>query len=753
MLAATIGNDGNGSVRNRFRGTMGTKPLVLLVVGVCATNVLSAQQSRPDEVRALRLTPDQVETVHLDGVLSEAFWQQAAVIGDFRQQEPDEGVPATEHTEVRIAYDGDNVYVAVLALDREPDRVVSRILARDRVMRNDHDGLQFAGDDAVAILFDTFDDNRNAFVFATNPNGAEFEALITDEGNEVNTDWRAVWRVAAVRTAQGWSAEFSIPFRTLRYPKDRPGAPWGFNVSRIIRRKNELALWQSWSRDNEGFQRVSRAGDLVGMEDLPRYGVNVEVKPFVLGGTRQELDTAGQTPVDLHRDAGVDVKSELVPGLVLDLTVNTDFAQVEVDDEQVNLTRFSLFYPEKRDFFLENAGIFDLGFRGGFGPPPYQLFFSRQIGIGQQGAVPILGGARLTGRVGDQTVGLMNVITDRSGDVPRTSYSVARMKRDIGENNFLGFMVTDRRDGDGANTVAAVDGSFWLQPTLNVQGFFSRSFTAGAGGEGSTYSVSAEYATDLVGAEVQHLTIEPEARADIGFITRTDIRQTNAEVRLSPRPGWLGIRVFETRLEGEYFSTTGGRMQDWEASVFLDSEWESGESFGTKLAIGETQLDGGFLLADSIPIAIGRYDASEIRVFFNSARHRALVGELRGAWEQFYGGTLWSLEPSVSLSPSPQVSLELAHEWNRADVPAGELTTNITSFRFGYAFSTRLTTHALVQYNSLDGTVSANLRLDFIHRPGSDLFVVLTEGRGVEDRLWALSNRGITVKLTYLARL
>ncbi len=727
-------------------------PFALLLI-LCTTNPLAGQQPGADQIRALRMTPAQTESLRLDGVLTEALWQQAPVIRDFRQQEPDEGAPATEDTEVRIAVDDENIYVAVMAFDREPDRVVNRILRRDQVMENDHGGFQFAGDDAVAVLFDTFHDSRNAFIFATNPNGAEFEGLITDEGSELNIDWRAVWEVAATRSTEGWSAEFAIPLRTLRYPEEAEGEPWGFNVARTIRRKNETVLWQSWSRDNEGFQRVSRAGHLTGMEDLPRYGINVELKPFVLGGTRQELDEAGETPVQRQTEVGLDMKSELLPGLVLDLTLNTDFAQVEVDDEQVNLTRFSLFYPEKRDFFLENAGIFDVGFDGGFGPPPYQLFFSRRIGIGAEGAIPILGGARLTGRVGGQTVGVMNVIAAESGDTPRTSHSVARMKRDIGENNFLGAMVTDRRDGDGSNTVAAVDGSFWLRPTLNVKGFYTRSFTSGDGGEDHAYSVAMDYSTDLVGASFQHLTIGPDARADMGFITRPDIRQTSAEFRLAPRPGRWGLRVIDSDVEVEYISTTEGRMQDWEVSFFFRPEFESGESIGTRLAIGETQLDEAFVLADSIPIEIGRYDASEIRFFLNSGRHRAVVGQLHGGWEQFYGGTHWSAEASVAASPSPQVSLELAYEWNRVDVPSGEFTANITSLRFGYAFSTRLTTNALLQHNSLDNELSANFRLNFIHRPGSDLFIVLTERRGTENRLWDLSNRGLVAKLTYLARL
>jgi hypothetical protein len=613
-------------------------------------------------------------------------------------------------------------------------------------------GLQFAGDDAIALLFDTFHDSRNAFVFATNPNGAEFDALITDEGAEINVDWRAVWQGEATRIDQGWSAEIAIPLRTLRYPAGG-GRPWGFNVYRTIRRKNETVLWQSWSRDNEGFVRVSSAGHLVGMDDLPRYGINVEVKPYVLGGTRQELNENGETPVEGEFKAGIDAKAEVAPGLVLDLTLNTDFAQVEVDDEQVNLTRFSLFFPEKRDFFLENAGIFDLGFGGGFGPPPYQMFFSRRIGIGEDGEIPMLGGARLTGRVGGQTVGFLSVITGESGEVPATAHSVARVKRDIGQNNFLGLMVTDQRDGDRSNTVAGVDGSFWPQPTLNLTGFYTRSFTSGDGGNDHSYSVVADYQTDLIGAEVQHLTVGPEAQADLGFITRTDIRQSSAQFRVSPRPGRWGIRVLQFGFDGEYISTVDWRMQDWEVSAFIDPEFEAGDSFRARFGLGETQLDEGFDLADSIPIDVGRYDASGIRVFLNSARHRAVVARLRGGWQRFFGGTLRSVEPSVELLPSPKVSLGLSHEWNRVEVPNGDLTTNITSFRFGYAFSTKLNTNALLQYNSLDNALSVNLRLNFIHRPGSDLFIVLTERRGVDDRLWDLVDRGFVVKLTYLARL
>ncbi|MBI4545072.1 MAG: carbohydrate binding family 9 domain-containing protein, partial [Gemmatimonadetes bacterium] len=430
---------------------------VLLVGG--AASRAAAQQPVPPSVRALRLDAGGGETIRLDGVLDEAVWGRAAAARAFKQREPLQGEPASEETEVRVLYDGELLILGVLARDREPEQIVSRILQRDRVMGTDFEGKPvFMGDDGVAILLDAFHDHRNAMVFATNPNGAEFDALITDEGREFNIDWRAVWRVAARRVPEGWSAEFAIPFRTLRYPAGAGERPWGFNVFRMIRRKNEQALWSAWSRDNEGFTRVSRAGHLEGMADLPRTGLNLEVKPFALSGASQQPVEPQGLETDPRLDAGLDLKYEVRPGLVLDLTLNTDFAQVEVDNQQVNLTRFDLFFPEKRDFFLENKGIFEFGsLASPFEPPPFLLFFSRRIGISDDGEVPVLGGVRLTGRVGRQTLGLLNVVSDEAFGEPRSNFAVARIKRDVGGSNYLGAMVADRRGAGESNTGTGLD--------------------------------------------------------------------------------------------------------------------------------------------------------------------------------------------------------------------------------------------------------------------------------------------------------
>ncbi|MCH6548102.1 MAG: carbohydrate binding family 9 domain-containing protein, partial [Gemmatimonadetes bacterium] len=321
-------------------GRIGTTIVAFVAFAGAAPSQASAQTRTVPTVNAGRLSTEQAAQIRVDGLLDERAWRDVSAATDFRQQEPLEGAAATERTEVRVLFDETTLYIGVLAHDSDPDGVIARILQRDKVMQASDGGQpEFAGDDAIAILLDPFDDHRNGVVFATNPNGAEFDALLTDEGRQFNVDWRGVWTVAAQRTAEGWSAEFAIPFRSLRFPPNAD-RPWGLNVYRVIRRKNEEVLWSAWSRANEGFSRVSRAGHLYGLRDLPRAGMNLEVKPYALGGPSQKMVSSPTDPsvsfleTDGQLDLGLDVKFEIRPGILLDATLNTDFAQVEVDDEQ-----------------------------------------------------------------------------------------------------------------------------------------------------------------------------------------------------------------------------------------------------------------------------------------------------------------------------------------------------------------------------------------------------------------------------------
>lgn len=726
-----------------------SKVVVLALAG--STSASKAQDRPPGgDLGAYRI-PAGAE-VRLDGVLSEPFWSEAPVLDEFRQREPLEGVDATERTEVRVVYGPDALYVGVTAFDSRPDEVVARIRQRDRLMSGSGFGLSFEGDDAVAIVFDPFLDRRNGVLFATNPNGAQFDALLTDEGDEINSDWRGVWDVAATRTGTGWSAEFAIPWRTLRYPGDSSRG-WGFNVTRVIQRENEEVLWRSWEREGGGFERISRAGRLTGLVDLPRPRANVEVKPYALGGLRwTRPDDGGALDDDATGDVGLDLKSEIRPGLVLDLTVNTDFAQVEVDDQQVNLTRFNLFFPEKRDFFLENAGLFEFGRAGFFGPPPFLMFFSRRIGIGPDGAVPILGGGRLTGRLGGQSVGLLSVATDESGGRDREVFNVARIKRDVGEANYVGAMVTDRRGHGDANTVAGVDARFVLHPTLIADGFVGRSFTEGAGGEGTVFSGSLNYTADLWGGFAEVLQVGEGTRASSGFVARTDYRNAQLNLRRSFRPGFLGVRKVDFRLNGQYETTVGGRFQGRSVSASMGPNWDTGDSFTVSVERGAEEVDGAFTLADSLPVPAGRFSTDQLSLRGSTGGRRPWALSVNVSSGDLYGGDLLRYGGSLTLAPTPSLAFTTGFDRNAVDLPSGEFTADVTSLRLTWALSTRITTNALFQYNGLTDDLITNVRFNFIHRPGSDLFVVFTEDRVRDGSDWFTEDRGLVVKLTYLFR-
>jgi len=754
LLAATaIHASAQGVTRHPSGVEAATRGCAAMLADTTAVDLAATRDSA--SVVAYVLTPAEAMTMRLDGALTEAFWICADSVSEFRQREPLEGQPATERTVVRLAYDAHALYVGVMAYDDEPEAVVARVLQRDRIMQKEFfgGGLKFAGDDAVALLIDPFHDHRNAVVFATNPNGAEFEALLTDEGKEVNVDWRGVWRVAAMRTRLGWSAEFRIPWRTLRYGDVTDRRVWGLNVFRVIRRKNEEVLWRSWRRDGEGFQRVSRAGHLLGLRDLPGQGLNLEAKPFVLTGARQVLDDTGRIPTETTGKVGLDLKTELRPGLLLDLTANTDFAQVEVDDEQVNLTRFNLFFPEKRDFFLENAGIFEFGQPGNpFQTPPFLMFFSRRIGIDAEGEVPILGGARLTGRVGDQTVGFLNVLTDAAHGRARENFSVVRVKRDVGERSYLGAMVTDRRSADGWNTVAGIDARFGFSQAWVLDAFVARTSTGGPSGEGFAYRASLDYTGDEWGMFFNHISVEPGVVTSSGFTTRTDLRKTDLFGRHRWRPTALGLRKIDVWLGGNYQTTIDGRLQDWQVGPSMTPEWESGDNARIFANLGETVIDRAFMLSGRAEVPAGTYRVDHVGWSGGTSTNRWIYAETQGRIGDFFGGRLISVGTTLTVAPIPQVNLAVGYTRNDVSIPSESFVADISSVRASYSFSTKLFTNVLVQYNSLGGTFSTNVRFDFIHRPGSDLFLVFTENRGTEGNLWDLTNRGLVMKVTYLAR-
>ena len=711
--------------------------------------LVAAAQAPPPSVQAQRVSGE----IRVDGHLDEPEWGVASRAGDFRQMEPREGQPATEATEVSVLYDQHNLYVGVHAHDAEPDRVIARILRRDALVRQSLDGrARFAGDDIVALVLDTFHDRRNAFVFATNANGAEYDGLITDEGSAYNSEWRGIWEVAAQRTAEGWSAEFAIPFRTLRYAPGEGPQTWGFNVERMIRRKNERTLWSAWLRGEGGLHRISMAGTLEGLAGLPRSRLNLEVKPYGLVGLTRERQDDDTIPTERQTSVGFDAKWEVRPGLVLDGTVNPDFAQVEADEEIVNLTRFDLYLPEQREFFLENAGTFEFGWRGFFEPPPFLMFFSRRIGISEDGEIPVMGGVRLTGRAGKQTIGLLSVLTDAAFEEPRTNFSTARVKRDVGTNGYVGAMLTDRRDQEDAETDVGADFSFWPSSRLNVTGFAAYTSAYRDREADKAYRLGAEYRDDRVWAQAQHLLVGPDAETGMGFVTRTDVRRTDGFGQYTFRPRVAGLRQLEVFGGGTWLTRVTGEEQDADGFGGLSFEWDSGESVSVFLSAGFTQLDEGFDLADRIPVEPARYDLRRVTVFGGTSPKRRVGARLLVRVSDEWGGRTSTFDVGSRLSFGKHLTTGVSWALSQADLPGGSFTAHVVGVRATLAFSTRLFTRAFVQYNSLDRKWITNLRLRFIHRPGSDLYVVFNDEQGEEGAPGRLVGRGFAVKGTWLVR-
>jgi len=715
------------------------------------TLAIASARAQSPTVAASRLPA--TTRISLDGRLDEPAWRSAQPIAELRQYDPAVGAPATERTEVRILFDSSTLYVGVYAYHAEPSGVIARILARDKVMELDDFGgqLGFAGDDGIAILLDPFRDRRNAVVFATNANGAEFDAQITDQGREVNVAWRTVWRVQAARTDSGWSAEFEIPLRSIRHPDD--GRAWGLNVYRVIRRKNEHAMWRSWSRDNAGFLKVSEAGELTGINTLGREGAGIEVKTSAIARATQGDVGGRSTPVD----AALDIKYEMRPGVTLDATANTDFAQADVDDVQINLTRFDLFFPEKRDFFLENAGVFEFGSRGGFEPPPWLMFFSRRIGVSDSGQIPVLGGLRLTGREGGQTFGLMHMQTQSAFDQPRSAYTTARFKRDVGSGGYLGAMYAGVSRAGANESSYGTDFQYWPTPTLNVQGFVAgvqppSSATPSSSEDRLAYRLATDREVERWGLRLEHLAVGASADPPVGFATRTDVRRNDATIRLTFRPHTAGLRRLEAYTFLSHITRTDGALQDRSVGPAFNFTFNTGESFTFYHVEALTVLDDSFDLADRLPVAPGRFSNNQTGIFFSSAGQRAVSVNANSQYQQFYGGTLFNVNASVNVAMGARGSVSLSRAFNDARVPTGSLVTNVTALRLGYAFNTRASAATTVQYNALDRVLRANARLVYMYRPGSELFVVLNGER--EDGVPGPQQpREALVKLAYLARL
>ena len=665
-------------------------------------------------------------------------------------------------------FDHDNIYVAAKCYDSAPpEKWIANELRRDtnQMRQNDHFG----------VGFDTFYDRRSGFMFYANPLGGFADYSVIDEGAP-NTDWNPVWDVRTGRFDGGWTLEMKFPFKSLRYTSGTDQV-WGIQFRRSIRRKNEWAYWTPVPRNMAGPQalnRVSVFGTVVGL-DLPPASRNLELKPYALG--KMTTDRLTTPPATNQGDGSVggDVKYGVTANLTADLTINTDFAQVEVDEQQVNLTRFNLFLPEKREFFLEGRGLFDFG-RGGSGgggdpggggggsSDTPSLFYTRRIGLNRGRVVPIDVGGRLTGKVGALGVGVMNIQTgDESlSKTPSTNYTVMRVKRDILRRSSVGAIFTNRSrltsNLPGDNQVFGIDTSLGFYQNVAVGAYYARSQTTNLKGDNESYIAKASWEPDRYGAQVEHLKVGKAFNPEVGFLRRSDFTRSFAQLRFSPRPKRSKIvRKYTSVVSYEYYENGAGDVESRQATGSFNIEFNNSDTFRVEGNANYDLLLAPFSPSPGRPIPVGGYKYNDMNVRYNMGQQRRFSGNLSAQIGEYYNGTIRSLTFSQGrYAILKQFSVEPRLTLTHIDIPSGAFTTKQVGARTDYGFSPRMFASALLQYSSADHTFSSNVRFRWEYRPGSELFVVWTDEHDTNPldphASLALRNRAFVVKMTRLFR-
>ena len=684
------------------------------------------------------------EGPELDGVLDEEIWGEAALFDAFIQQVPDTGVPASERTEVRIVYTDTRLYFGVWVFQRDTDTILANELRYDQPQMHRQD-------DTISIILDTFHDHRNGYEFMFNPLGTRADWACTDEGRHWNQSWDPVWDVVTKVTSEGWTAEVEIPFKSLRFRGD--GGRWGINVRRAILHRNEwvhaTAISPAYAHPDQGIGKLSSAADLVGLAEIG-IGHNIEIKPYASIDSSAQVEGL-ERPL-LGIEPGVDLKYGFTPSLNLDLTYNTDFSQVEVDEQQINLTRFGLFFPEKRTFFQEGSGIFDFGVsRGDYRVLP---FFSRRIGLEDGVPVPISGGGRLTGKLGDYSIGVLGLRTAAEGTQVRNDFSAVRIKRDVLGRSSFGMLFTDRRSRGGAhsNQVFGLDANVAFGERNKVDLFWVQS-SDGQVGNSSAYRAHILLENDLLGFETDWMRVGEKFFPGIGFVQRRGMNRRFVKAQVSPRPGRFGIRRIYLRTELDYVEDLQGSLETriWKESLTIQSEHDDNLSFNWQSS--DEVIRAPFLVAGVLPVAPGSYGFDDWRLRVGTSPSRRLFGSLRFRSGGFFDGERTDLGGDVFIKASKHLLVDAGYSNNSIRLSTGELKATLIRFRSTYIFNPRMWTATLLQWNSVNNELGVNARLRYTYRPGSDIYVVFNERAINPESDWLLRERSLIVKWTYLLRM
>ena len=716
--------------------------------------------------RALRVAT----APRIDGeVLSDPAYADAVLATGFVQSRPFEGEPASERTEVRIVYTGDTLYFGIVCYTEDPTTIIAADSRRDSDLTET---------DSFQIILDTYLDGQNGFIFGTNPAGIEYDGQVTSEGQGsgrfggggsgrpsnnrqqrgsgggFNLNWDGAWQVVTSLTDIGWTAEVAIPFRTLRYPRNEVQT-WGMNFQRNIRIRNEQAYWSPLPRQYN-INRISLAGELQGVE-VPAQR-NLQLTPYVLGESLHRTEDQR----DLNTgNLGADLKYSVTPSMTLDLTYNTDFAQVEVDDQQINLDRFTLFFPEKRPFFLENAGLFSVGQQGAV-----DIFFSRRIGLGDSGEqIPIVGGGRLSGKIGTNTnVGFLNMQTESVGatGIPQQNFTVARVRQDLANRSNIGAIFVNRQAtgslaGDqDHNRTFAFDGRWGIGEGGTVGGFAAETETPGQPAHDShAYALRAQHQSERARLSLGYTEVAPNFNPEVGFLARESYRQMNASVFTTFRPeNFMGVHEFRPHVNhNTVFDFETGLHETQFTHIDNHLEWRNGYEIHTGMNITREGVFELFEIFPGVIIPPGTYDHKEAQIAGNTNLGAPVSANINTIIGGLFGGDRVTITPSIAARVGETVNATFEWSYNDLRLPGGDFTTNLARLRVSYSFTTRMFFQALVQYNDRADLWSSNLRFGLLSDANTGLFVVYNDIQGLGSEIPTGAGRTLTLKYSYLFNL
>ncbi|MBL8211461.1 MAG: carbohydrate binding family 9 domain-containing protein [Bryobacterales bacterium] len=702
-----------------------------LLVGLGAASMWAQEPAAQSESGRSAVATAIAGGIAIDGVLDEPVWRNSPKIGELVQRIPNSGARPSERTEVTILYDKDNLYIGVMCYDSEPDKVLAAQMNRDSTMTTD---------DRVELLLDTFHDRSNAFYFATNPNGAFVDGLIFANG-ETNNDWDAIWNVRARRHSEGWSAEFAIPFKSLNFPPQ--GTVWGFNIARHIQRKLEEVRWTSPLFQTR-FQQVSEAGQITNLEGI-KQGLSLDARPFLAPRWIHRRPGGDDT---LLGKAGLDLFYNITPNLRLTTTFNTDFGETEVDDRQINLTRFSIFFPEKRTFFLQDAGVFNFATTGISQPggiPPNGAaifpFFSRRIGIIDGQEVPIDYGVKLTGKVGRTEVGMLQVNTRETSLADDKNLLVGRVRQNFWKQSYIGAIVTAGNPDKpmdssmiGADMRLATSNFLRSKQNFLVNAWGLKSNNQGVQDKNSAYGFGVAFPNDRYQAQLEWREIQQNFDPALGFVQRSNVRMLSVGASFNPRPPnqKFGVQqMFHDFFYRRFTRLDNGQVETWNMNITMfDWHLQSGDSVHSIMDLNPTyeRLFEPFQIAPGVVLPAGEYRFTPVRFNFSSAQKRRIQGGFTLQLGNFWSGTAKALTTTLRYQLPPKFTISLSTNQTFATLPQGNFVARIFSSTIDYAVSPLLTFRNLIQYDNRSGNLGLQSRVRWTIAPGNDLFFIFGQG-------------------------